>query len=605
MNKLRKFLAVLVIGIAGFEGFGAGFNTGSVPLQKKKSQNDTGSVPLREPGSSEPININSFGRLQLIVTPGSPTIKPVKLSFGFVSVEDDRFLACYSKTGQNLWLTHIGKIRSISTNESDFIFVVTKSGELVLVNPSGTVLWRNYLDFIPENPPLPTSEGRIYVSSATNLACIGIGGILKWSVQIEKQGELTPVLLNDQSLLVFLKREKESKSCAVRYSMYGEILEEIVFQGNVINRFSVPDGLVLVFSDGSIGKMNVNKDFQTVSAWKNNDFYSNKNTIPLLLNSTEMALVTPDRKLDIIDFTTGKVKTTFKMKEITGMVSSVDFIDSMFVIIDDRFCAVYSESGQLLNSYLLPEKTEKFSWRYVLFLDNGLIEFLCDDWTISVFKILSTSKENESVSSYDVLTPVKQFFDSNSFDFSSGIYKKDYSKLMDEIKFGNYGSKEIELTNICLSAINCQLEKNNTYERNLTNEIERGDKLSLSDYENIFKLTTFLQNSTLQKTIIGIIDTETDSIILSNALEALAACPYDADGKILESLQALIRRTNPKDKQVLVNAANLAYEISHFMGKPAFSSKGKLILGELFGPQYDFKIKQFVRSLYQKLADNK
>lgn len=577
MNKLRKFLGVLIIALtASFEGF-----------------------------CLDPISFSDIAKPYLILAPGSPTLKPVPLSFGFVSVEDGRFLACYSKTGQDLWLTKIGRIKSVSVNESDFIFVVTTSGELVLVNPSGTVLWRKYLDFTPEREALPTKEGRIYVSSRTNLASVGIGGILKWSLETEPQDEIDPVVLSDQSVLVFLKRTESSKTCAVRYSMYGEVIEEIVFQGNVINRFSVPDGLVLVFSDGTIGKMTINKDLQTVSSWKNNDFYANKHTMSLLMNDSDLVLVTPDKKLDIINLKDGKVKKTFKIKEIGGHVSSVYSVDSKFILTGEFSCVVYSESGEVLYHYLLPEKNEKCQWLYTIFLDNGLIYFLCEDWVINVYKVLATSKEKDAVSSYDMLCPVNQYFDTHSFDCSGGIYKKNYHKLMDDIKLGNYGSKEIEITEICISAINSQVERNNTFERNLSNEIITDDTLSLYDYENIFKLFAVLQNSTLQKTLIGIIDSETDPLILANALEALSECPYDPDGRMLDSLQSLIRRTNPNDKQVLINAANLAYEISHFMGKPAFSAKGKHILGELFGPQYDYKIKQFVRSLYQKLADNK
>lgn len=573
------------------------FTAGSVPVQKKISLEQTGSVPL--------IPISE--RSSFYVTSGTPSFKPVKTNYGFVSVEDDRFLSGYSQNGQNLWLTHIGKIKSFTVNESDFIFIVTQSGDIVLVNPSGRILWRKYSGFVPSYSPLCTTEGRFYVFSEDTLSCYGIGSVFKWSHSVQKLSKIEPVLLNDQSILLFIENDNGLCNSAVRFSMYGECFEKIDFKWNIIKCFSFSDKIIIVYENGNIEAFstqisNLNKNI-LISLWKNENIQFTSETEILNSDSEDLIFITPRSDIVFLDKKGGIFLKKISIPEINQNIQIFERFDEDFAIMDDRFCFIYSSDGILKNRFSIDLIKSKYPWKYALLMKNGILQFFSDDWTINVFDFLSS--DSEEIVYDNSFSNVTQYRDFISFDYQSDAVISDFSKYENNSLQSDYGTDEIEMTKYCLSVIDNQLNQSLILQRNFSNSNDVINEFSPSYYDSFFKTCALLQNSTLTNKFIEIINSETDMSVLAKALEAAAIYPYDPNGKMLEALENLVRRINPKEKLVLKNTACLVCEISLFMGKPAFCSRGKQILSYLFRPQYDVKIKQFVRSLYQKLADTK
>ena len=188
------------------------------------------------------IKLDELDRSAVFVTGGYPTDVPHKTSYGFICVQDSKFISCTSKSGQNLWLTNLkDKIKFYTVTKNDFTYVITQKNQLSLLNPSGLTLWTSNLDFIPTGAPLQGFEDRVYITGENTVACWSIGSEKKWKISTEKQGILKPRVLNDASLLVFMAETVGAKTKALRISPYGAVIEEIVFQGTGLNSFSTED----------------------------------------------------------------------------------------------------------------------------------------------------------------------------------------------------------------------------------------------------------------------------------------------------------------------------------------------------------------------------
>lgn len=553
-----------------------------------------------------PVSLSE--RSSFLVTSGSPSLPPVKTDFGYIFAEDNRFLCACSKSGQNLWLVHTGKINSFSVNDSGFTFVITQGGDLILINPSGKVLWRKYTQFVPKNVPVCTSEGRVYVSSEDTVSAFGLGSIYKWSVTTPPQTDVPPVLMNDQSLLIFIQNENQSVTQAERFSMYGKKIEEITFNGKLIKSFSTSDQIFLLFDDGTIKAINVKNNANIISKidvlWENSKIKSDFNTKILKINSEKTAFIIPSKKILIIENNSGKILNKINISEIKNDIFYADLFNDCFFLMDDSICALYSQDGNLLNCFDITKIRKKYPYKYALLHNDGKLHLFSEDWTINIFNLFSQNneKKDSEKNQFNYIIPYK---DNISFNYTKNPVIQDFSKISVNLQNSGYAEQEIEITKYCLSVIDNELNKNTTVERNFSYSDQIINEFSPSYYDSLFKLCTVMQNSTLQEKFIEIFNNETDSLILSKALEAASFYPYDPDLKMLKSLEKLIRNTNPKEKLILINAAFLVYEISQFMGKPSFCAYGKHILSDLFRPQYDVKLKEFVRSLYQKLADTK
>ena len=562
--------------------------------------------------SSESITkVDEMDRSWFNVLSGSPSSAPLNTNYGFLIVEDSKFLSSYSRSGQRLWQTNTkAKIKDISISETEFIAVTNQNNQLQLINPSGLVLWTKSLGFTSLSAPFFGFDGRTFVRGINQLSCFGINGIQKWTIKTDNQNSLEPKLLNDGSIILFLEKTHDGKTCALRISPFGNVLEEIVFQGKVVNAFTCDSGIILVFSSGEIGMASIKADSSKetgliYSKWINKNVKCTEFSSCRKLQATKYAIFTPGY-LVVINTDKGQIEKYFNIPEITdNNYLFFETIDDKFVIAQNSSCTVYNLSGKKIKHIQMPSKSGKYKWEFSFFMNSGYLTFLSKDWTINSFKIISTSKEKES--------PTFSYYQSKKLisGYKSYITNLDYkpekttfgAESFKALKSGNYGLKEIDISNIVNTVINSYYESKTTASMNRDTFELISVQYNLSDMENILNLIPLLQSHYFQQKIAYLLSVEDDKTMILKLLKTVKECGYDPGGEILSQIELLVKRTNPKDQAILQSCADAVYEICRFMGRPALLSKGKEILGGLFYPQYDESTKKAARSAMQKLAE--
>ena len=562
--------------------------------------------------SSESITkVDEMDRSWFNVLSGSPSSAPLNTNYGFLIVEDSKFLSSYSRSGQRLWQTNTkAKIKDISISETEFIAVTNQNNQLQLINPSGLVLWTKSLGFTSLSAPFFGFDGRTFVRGINQLSCFGINGIQKWTIKTDNQNSLEPKLLNDGSIILFLEKTHDGKTCALRISPFGNVLEEIVFQGKVVNAFTCDSGIILVFSSGEIGMASIKADSSKetgliYSKWINKNVKCTEFSSCRKLQATKYAIFTPGY-LVVINTDKGQIEKYFNIPEITdNNYLFFESIDDKFVIAQNSSCTVYNLSGKKIKHIQMPSKSGKYKWEFSFFMNSGYLTFLSKDWTINSFKIISTSKEKES--------PTFSYYQSKKLisGYKSYITNLDYkpekrtfgAESFNALKSGNYGIKEIDISNIVNTVINSYYESKTTASMNRDTFELISVQYNLADMENILNLIPLLQSHYFQQKIAYLLSVEDDKTMILKLLKTVKECGYDPGGEILSQIELLVKRTNPKDQAILQSCADAVYEICRFMGRPALLSKGKEILGGLFYPQYDESTKKAARSAMQKLAE--
>lgn len=567
--------------------------------------------------SSAPIKIDSLDRSWFAVLTGSPSGSPVQTDYGFLEVQEDRFLACYLKNGRFLWNTKIlSKIKFLTITDSDFIYVITEKNQLFLLNPSGLVLWKNDLPFAAQTKPLVCFDDRVFIQGKNNLACYGIGGSLKWNITTENQNFLPMQSLNDGSVLVFLEKISAGKTCAVRISPFGTILEEIVFQGIVTESFGTDYGTVLVFKNGGIGMCAVNEsadrknnndsaDFLPVfSKWADSTIRFTENISVKKISETLWFLFSSG-KAAVVNVQAGICQKIFDVSEIDGKdLLILESVDDKIILSDSKNCVIYNLSGNKIRQFVLPAKNGKYKWNYVFFINTGFLTFLSEDWVINSFKITSTSRTNEKAFLTEKTSRKKNFnnyfintkdFRPSSLAFSNEIYLT--------MKNGNYGQKESKIANNIFTVLNFYIQDKRSFEINRDMLDLVKTEYSVVDMEKVIRIIPLFESGIFQQEYARLLSAETDKTLIIKILDGICQFAYDPNGELLLQIELLIKSTNPREKAVLQKASEAVCEICRFMGKPAFISHGKKILSNLFYPQYDESIKKTVRTCLQKLAD--
>ncbi|MCR5613922.1 hypothetical protein [Treponema sp.] len=614
---LISFLGFLVQFLTGFLCFA---QTGSADSRLRIASEDVG-IDM-----SAQVKIDELDRSWFSVLGGSPSSKPVLYEYGFLVIQESRLLACYSKNGQLLWQKNMGaKINYMTLTQSGFVIVITQRNQLLLVNPSGLILWKVDLSITPLCAPCSGLDGRIIIKGANEVCCYGIGGALKWTMSVDSLNGMELKTLNDGSILAFLEITYQGKSSALRISPYGTVLEEIIFQGLVVNSFETFQGVMLVFSNGQLGMCSVQKNGSEQSAkltqpvkkdpqgqspdllpgayskWINQKLTLTDKTVFYKISRDKTAVYTPGSYLAVVNNQTGTAESSFLVPQFSSS-SNVTLYNSKdkYIIYDSENCVAYNSKGTCLKNLKMPSKTGKYSWEYFFYIDTGYIAFLAKNWTLNAFKVISVSEVNENLRASGSHS-YSEFLKSDgirplSDKFSQSVYKT--------LEQQNYGIKELYISQNVLNALNAYY-----YDKSSASLITKDTAFKLDieytpmDIENILKLIPLLQSQFFQSELANFIANEKDKALIIRALKSVSECAYDPESEILNQIELLVKRTSPRDKAVLDAAANAVYEICRFMGRPALLKKGKAILSGMFYPQYDESTKKTVRSVMQKLAD--
>ena len=550
-----------------------------------------------------------------LVVGGAPIAPPIITDFGFAVPLDGRTMAAVSETGQLMWFATLPGYKTsphYTMGTGDFLIAVSGGNKLSLINPSGLTLWSSTAPAEILSTPLQGRDGRIYLQCTNQLACLGIGGTLKWTLPVENISTLPLTELEDGSVLCLLNTIVDGCSTAVRVSPFGEILEEITFTSVVAGVKQSKFGTILIFTDGSLGICS-STDNMAVTRW----------SIPALV-SPSVSSVPPQIYLDTLHTLCAVVTASGSQSLVTvvdldkgekkfNVSAAINLNDLQFGTIDLTnivLCDSQKALGLSLDDGVEVWNSDlpgKLTWDYLLYTPKGYIITLeKKSWLISAYRVTQTigsqqyrayKSEKTNYPVYIELATKKANIPQNDSEVFMNLIPPDLEKtIYRSIYEGNYGTSEAQWQAL--------VTRENTRCLSNSKSVSQNPMASydITYKESIIKLMGAFESSCFNRNLAQILQQETDISLLRTALRASAKIAYDPNLELLSSIELLLGKTSLLSNYTITTAiCNAVYEICRFMGKPALFSRGRYILSYLLNQKLDSKTKDYAVYTLQKL----
>ena len=565
--------------------------------------------------AKEDLELNNINSTWSRVLPGKVICQPQTTSYGFAVITDAKNLMGFTSEGRILFETNLTKASTafFGVLRQDFIAAVTNSGKrLSLLNPDGRELWFKNLDYKITDTPFGGRDGRFFVRGTDIITCFGINGIQKWTLTTPAQAAIPLQELTDGSLIVFLKQLDKGKTKALRFTPFGEIVEEITFAGQVINALTTPQGILLVFTDGSSGLFNL-KDNKSEHQWlfkKELTQKTNKDFFILSQDKSQVIYVNIKQtnvEIDYINLEDGSIKDSFIIDE--GFVPEYGWYnDSGVFIADSAKACFYNNAGRYLWSGTLPSKKSPVSAYYTSFTVDNCFLLFCSDWSIHAFRTaIAQNKTNAS----DQKTNAKDAGYSSFYELNTTLLELSLPIPLDKnlllpqrvqtLNAGNYGKTEREYASQLLSV--CSAYKKNLTTSNFGTRIEKSIfETDAAGIQNIFSQLGLFDADTFCSYTAWLLKNEQNKTFKATLLKGIIQNGYDPDGEIMESLEYLAHNLSEKDETLLKDLCDAVYSICKTMGYSAIEPKGKDTLSTLLYPKYTSVIRDYARNTLKKLV---
>ena len=535
-----------------------------------------------------------------VVTGGTPITSLQTTSYGFAFINDGRMLTAISKDGTKLYERGL-KDRSsslITVTSKDFFYVISANYKnLSFYNPDGVLLWQKEVEETLTSKPITGYDGRVFVHSGTTAYCFGINGEEKWSLEIEKGITHNLKILNDGSLL-FIGKTENGLSKATRVSPFGQLLEDITFAGNVTYSTSITDGVLLLFSDGTVGLCSV-KNNKAESTWSITGLVSKEEAGQTLLKEVEnnKALVlTKNGKFSVIDLKKQQIDFSFSENEInpTSIYNISVYSDSKKIVILSKnpssiFVTGYSFSGTKLFEFT----TSASSKTEGIYLSNGIVA-LCDkDWTAKGY-----------LPYQDTSKVVQNLLKSQTRKYPQFYTEKDFlseTQYLSILKNGNYGFREEEI----IAYI-----KDSIYEISTSNSLGGIVGVTTSEIDNYQDLIRLINLATysgidFSDQISSIISSSNDSAVLKSALSYASLCGYDPYSRMINAIENKLLQNvaTRKDDGFYLKLCDSVYNICKTMGTPVLYNQGKRILGKMLTMNFSQTVRNHITTTLNMILD--
>lgn len=537
------------------------------------------------------------------VLPGQVLCEPVETSYGFCIVTDARDVIAYSKSGVQIWEKSIGRSRNVklSVLKDDFLVILEKNeNKLKILNPSGNEIWSKALDFFPRERALAGYDGRFYVYSENKIVCFGINGVCKWEMETPRQKNIPVQQLPDGSLVAFLS-ENQGKTIGLRISPFGEQIEEITFAGNVNCGYSCSGGILVTFNDGSAGLFSIQEGFAK-NKWvlpkksSNGCFVVSKDLREYYFLEKDNSSVT----INQIDYSDGTIIYSKKINNISGEKLLKTYLNNTGLFLcDNKNALLLNSKGLELFSAKMPEVKQQ-NWNFLFNLNDNYFIFCNKDWSLSAFKISQTAGKTQNSTD---LNNYNSFYQLNLEPFNV-MYTKDFGAQLtgdsrtEALKNGLYGDLEKQYISEIISI--CNLYSMQVSSSDFGTRKEKSIfELDVTGFQNILLQLTLFCNDNTQNVAANIIKKSQDrnySLYLINNLSG-----YDPDGELLLALEKRASAVTPREVNYINSICDLVYQICSFMGRPAYNTKGKAILKQFLGSNYDIKNRRYASEILRKI----
>lgn len=539
------------------------------------------------------------------VLTGAAICPPVTTSYGFCVATDAKTICAFSNNGIQLWENSVQKSKNVKLTcvYEDFILLSDIQNEtLTLFNPSGRKIWSKKLNYAQNPDLLCGRDGRFFIRGENVAECYGLNGVLKWQIKTEKQNSQSMQELPDGSFVIFLQ-EIKGKTRGLRVSPFGKITEEISFAGKIAKTYACDCGILLIFDDNSAGLFSL-QDNLSKNEWV---IKNDSNSIPLDFaiseDSNEIFLILKQKNIAIfnkINPQNGQITKTFSTEIINpDNLKYFSYKNEILFVSDDKNSCVFSSDGKLLWNAKNPEQKKQ---NYELLTNDNHLVFFSKDWSLASYHIFNANnKIATQKKDYDSLLNVtnSQFDALYASSFGEHLIN---DQRISALSTGNYGEKEKLWLSEIISISNMYL--------NYLGESNSGGRAQLSifqkdsiGFEKILKQLSLFGNSQTQNIAAQILEKETNLSFSIAILNGIKQNGYDPDEKLLQALEKLSEKLNPKDGLAINAICDAVFSICSFMGRSAFNSKGKDILKKFMYPQYSSINRDYSRDILKKILE--
>ncbi len=546
------------------------------------------------------------------VLPGITICPPALTSYGLCLASDAKNVVAISSGGSILWEKSFARTKNITicALPSDFILLFDNDKNIMkLINPSGSVVWEKKIGFKVTDTKTNVfcgRDGRFIIKSNSEIQCYGINGVCRWKLSSLELKGLAAQELPDGSI-IFFTSEKEAKTCGIRVSPYGNVMEEITFSGEVTASWWCNEGVLLSFKDGTAGL------FALENKLAKNKWVFDKKVPGLKFavsenKKTVSALVPSENSLSVhlINAATGKTSSSFTIQDIKGnQLEMAEMCSAGLFVADAKNCCLYKTDGTLLYSARFENQNLKSAWNYLCLTSDAYLIMCRKNWTLDAFRLAQssssfTSNDNskKQKNSYpDFIKINTSIFDYLYDEFDNSM--TDTSRIT-ELKKGNFAQKEVDWASDILSTAYAYSSSLNSSDFGVRIEktIFENDTAGL---EKILSQLPYLVTSDAADCTALIIRRTNNISVINALLKGLSECGYDPEGKILAALEYKASKIDAKNVTSIEKISDAVCSVCIYMGKPAYFSKGRTILKSFMSSNHDSRTREHVRSVLQNL----
>lgn len=558
--------------------------------------------------------LNSINASWQKVIPGELICEPQETSYGFSLITDSRYLIAYSDSGILLWDKPLkrGSKPFYSVLPGDFFAVVTNNGNrLALLNPSGSEIWSAQQENPITEKPFAGRDGRFFVRNENAIWCYGLNGIQKWYLETPALSSIPAQELPDGSIVVFLKQLQEGKTKGLRISPFGEILEEILFSGEVYSTVSCDEGILLAFTNGLAGLFSLQNN-KAKNKWiLTNKGSSTKCTNKFVLSTDKskvLFLVNNGNSstINFLDLLKGEVISSFTGPATSGDTYCVYNTQGVFIT-DSKNAWFYNNNGIEIWNGVFPAKTKASSWNYFTYTPDNYLIIFDTSWTANAFRTVQSLQKTETIISkknYNSFYNIDPMLFDNAYmpvqinqDFAS-------EQRLNDLGRGNYGKKEIDWISMMLSGLYAKQQYETPGKDNLGSKAELSVfQRDAAGFELMLNQIPLFGTDTFVKFTANMLKNEKDKTIIKVLLNGIILNGYDPDADMLNALYLLSRRISEKEDTIILEICDAVYALCLFNGRPAFYAKGKEILSTFLYPKYSSKTRNYARTVFKKISD--
>ena len=563
--------------------------------------------------AGEGIELNNINASWSRVLPGKLICEPQTTSKGFAVITDAHSLMSFTSQGRIVYEKILSRANGalFGVLQNDFTAVITGSAKrITLLNPDGRELWTTTTDFKINQTPYSGRDGRFFVRGDDAIACYGLNGVQKWKLTTPLQSKMQLNELPNGSLILMLKDLDGGKTKALRISPFGEIEEEITFAGEVTRSLTTPQGILLVFTDGTSGLFDLDtKQNKSIHRWllkKDAGQKSNKDFFILSQDNTQVVYVNIRNlnvEIDYINLNDGSIKDSFIINQnITPEYGWYN--NSGIFIADTNYAFFYNNAGRYLWSGTIPSQSSKEAPTHTSFTSDNCFLLFGKDWSIHAFRTAhaqdtvsnqTTSKKDYSYF-YDINTALMEL--PLPIPIDKNLLQTERSELLNK---GSYGSTEKKYASELLSL--CTVYKNLMTTTNFGTRLEKTVfETDTAGMENIFSQINLFGTDTFCDFTAFFLRHETNRSLIHTLLCGIVQNGYDPQGKLLESLEYLAHNTSEKDENLLKDICDAVYSICITNGSSAIEPLGKDTLTTMLYPKYTSATRDYARNTLKKLV---